>query len=177
MDAGFSKPNMKISPCIIFLATFYILQLAKVGNTEQCRKKSSIHESTTSIETNTLYGGHIWQHIGDLYGIPSGAYNGDTQMEKTLFMSENDFHRAWNNWCDIRFPIPTPQDCDGYALTYADCINAADVGIYKAKSCTSVQSGICKQSTLFYPHSVIFVYKRGTYGWFLRTAYPSNRYC
>lgn len=130
MDAGFSKPNMKISPCIIFFATFYIFQSVKGGNAEQCRKISSVHDSTTSIETNTLYGGHIWQHIGDLYGTPSGAYYGDTQMDKTLFMSENDFHKAWNNWHSVRFPLSTPEDCDGYALTYVDCVNAADVGIY-----------------------------------------------
>ena len=79
---------MKISPCLVFLAALYIFQLAKVANTEQCRKTSSVHKSTTSIETNILYGGHIWQHIGDLYKTPSSAYYGDTQMGKTLFMSE-----------------------------------------------------------------------------------------
>ena len=177
MVAGFAKLNMKISPRLVFLATLYIFQLAKVANTEQCRKISSVHKSTTSIETNIRYGGHIWQHIGDLYQTPSSAYYGDTQMDKTLFMSESDFHNAWNNWRDMRSPVSTPRDCDGYALTYTDCVNAANVGINRAKSCVSVQSRICKQSTLFYPNSVIFVYKKGTYGWFLRTAYPSNKYC
>ena len=168
---------MKSSPFIIFFVIFYIFILAKVGNTKQCRTLRSVHESATSIETNIRYGGHIWQHIGDLYKIPSGAYFSDTQSDKTLFMSENDFWKAWNSWRNERFPVSTPQDCDGYASIYADCVTAVNIGIYQAKTCVSVQNRICMQSASFVPNSVIFVYKKGSYGWFLRTAYPSLKYC
>lgn len=177
MDAGFSEPNMKFSPCIIFFITFYIFQLAKVGHTKQCRTIPSVHESATSTETNIRYGGHIWQHIGDLYKIPSTAYFSDTQSGKTLFMSFYDFWKAWNNWRNERFPVLTPQDCDGYTSMYTDCVAAANIGIYTAKKCVSAQNRICIESASFAPNSVIFVYKKGSYGWFLRTAYPSYKYC
>ena len=169
--------NMNFSPYTVFFVTFYIFQLAEVGSTGQCRTIPSVHDSTTSIEANTYYGGHIWQHIGDLYKIPSGAFSGDTQSGKTLFVSENDFRKAWNNWRNKRSPSSIPKDCDGYASVYADCVNAASIEIYKAIECDSVQNRICVYSTTFFPNSVIFVYKKGIHGWFLRTAYPSAKYC
>ena len=170
---------MNFSPYTFFV-TFYILQLAEVGSTGQCRTIPSVHDSTTSIEKNTYYGGHIWQHIGDLYKIPSGASSGDSQSGKTLFVSVNDFRKAWNNWRSERSPSSTPHDCASYAsrnTIYADCVDAAGIGINEAIECVSVQNRICVRGASFFPKFVKFVYKKGYYGWFLRTAYPSNQYC
>ena len=173
---------MKFSLFAIFFVTFYIFQLAKVGSTEQCRSLSLVHASTMSIANNIKYGGHIWQHIYNLYRTPSGADSGDTQSRKTLFVSDNDFQKAWNSWRNERFPASTPHNCDSYAsrnTTYADCVDAASIGIYKAIECVSDYNRICVQGTSFSPKYVKFVYKKGYHSWFLRTAFPLslNKYC
>ena len=170
-----------ISLCSTFFIALFIFELAKVGNsyTVPCRTLSSVHKSTTSIATNIYYEGHIWQHMGDLNEIPSYAYSGHTQSGKTLFLSETDFKKAWNNWRKLSYS--TPQNCDSYAKSYAkvsDCVNAADIGIFNARECTSKHDRICTRSKHITPRSVHFVYKKSWWNyWFLLTAYPAANSC
>ena len=173
---------MKFSLCSTFFIAFCVIQLAKVGSsyTGPCRTIRYVHESTTSVATNIHYGGHIWQHMGDLNEIPSYAYSGHTQSGKTLFVSESDFRKAWKNWRRLPLSYSTPQTCDSYAerkTTVYDCVDAADIGIFNARECTSnSKARICTRSKAVTPHSVYFVYKKWNY-WYLLTAYPSTKYC
>ena len=95
--------------------------------------------------------------MGGLNAKPSNAHSDHTQSGKTLFISESDFWKAWNNWRRLPKAYSTPQSCDSYARNntkVSDCVNTAYIGIVNARECTSEDNGICTQSKPITPKSV-----------------------
>ena len=154
---------------LIYCAAMLTLVLGK-----ECRESPSVVKSANSVATNSEEGGHIWQHIKGLSSRPKGAENSETQMDKTLFGSEDAYKEAWKNFQNGKFN--KVKECMGKPKgQMVDCVHASDVGVKKAYICEEVDKNtkICKKEVAIEPMYVEFWYAQKGGKWVLNTAYPS----
>lgn len=146
---------------------------------KECRNLKTVAASAKSVTANTAEGGHIWQHVHGLTSRPKGAQKSETQQDKTLFASENDFKKAWNKFQTKKsFGIGyQPQQCKGSTKgQHADCVRATDVNVNQAYRCTVTDktTKLCTKYDKTKAKYVEFWYAKKGGKWVLNTAYPSG---
>lgn len=146
---------------------------------KECRNLKTVAASAKSVAANTAEGGHIWQHVRGLTSRPKGAQKSETQQDKTLFASENDFKKAWNKFQTKKsFGIGyQPQQCKGSTKgQHADCVRATDVNVNQAYRCTVTNktTKLCTKYDKTKAKYVEFWYAKKGGKWVLNTAYPSG---
>ena len=115
-----------------------------------------------------------WQHISGLTSRPKGAEKKETQLGKTLFVSEDAYKNAWNEFRQGQFH--NLKECKGKQKGQTvDCVLASDVGVDQAYRCTVVDKNtkLCDTENSLDPDYVEFWYAQKGGKWVLNTAYPS----
>ena len=165
--------ELKSAFLFMFLAVLFMVAIVS-GN--ECRTSRTVAESARSVADNTAAGGHIWQHIRGLTSKPRGAGRSETQKDKTLFASEQDYQRAWKRFQSEEFQYLKPYQCKGKPKGQAvDCVLASDIGVNTAYKCTAVDNtNLCTADHTTPVEFVEFWYAQKGGKWVLNTAYPSG---
>ena len=95
-----------------------------------------------------------------------------------MFLDENGFVNAFNQWVQSNATSPKPKNC-GPSGSVTDCVPATQVGLQAGLKCNAVgANGLCNNdSPLTPPLYVAFGYlnNKDTGGvWIMNTAYPSK---
>ena len=152
-----------------------LLSAVSTSGTE-CRKSKTVVPSAQSVHDNTAAGGHIWQHVLGLTSRPKKAPKTETQDEKSLFASEDDFKNAWKKFQTKDFKNLKLQQCKGgKKSTISDCVQASSIGVTQAYRCTAIDKDtkLCTKHKKEKASFVEFWYKQHKGKWILNTAYPS----
>ena len=156
------------------ISLFYCAAMLMLVCGKECRENPSVVKSAQSVSANSAEGGHIWQHVHGLSSRPKGAQKSETQLDKTLFASEDDYKAAWKKFQDGKFD--KLKQCMGKPKgQMVDCVPASKVGVKTAYRCTEVEKNtkICTNKKEVKPIYVEFWYAQKGGKWVLNTAYPS----